>query len=331
MIDINSGSVYTLMESDDNTIPPIIKHLVIAGGGTYGFSAYGALKETHKHGIWDIKNIESCYCTSIGALLSVIIFLGYEWETLDNYFIKRPWSTVLKYDIHTIINSYEKCGVFDHTLLNDALKPLFLGADISLDITMREFFDKTGVTMNIFTGELNEFKLVCISHTTHPDWRVMDALYASASIPIFFKPLCIDNSIFVDGAVFLNYPLVECLKHPGVNPREVLGIKKITPVANIDMLDSNTNLIDYTLFLVNKLLTCAEQHRNEEEPQIENEIHIAFESVAVSGLYEFANSEKRRVELIQIGVDAANIMIESRRLRLECTHEEPPIITDLLH
>ena len=108
MIDINSGSVYTLMESDDNTIPPIIKHLVIAGGGTYGFSAYGALKETHKHGIWDIKNIESCYCTSIGALLSVIIFLGYEWETLDNYFIKRPWSTVLKYDIHTIINSYEK-------------------------------------------------------------------------------------------------------------------------------------------------------------------------------------------------------------------------------
>ena len=38
---------------------PIIKHLVIAGGGAYGFAAYGALRETCKQGLWDVKNIES--------------------------------------------------------------------------------------------------------------------------------------------------------------------------------------------------------------------------------------------------------------------------------
>jgi len=86
-------------------------------------------------------------------------------------------------------------------------------------------------------------------------------------------------------------------------------------------------LIDYTLFLVNRLLACAEQNRNEETPQLENEIEITLESVAISGLYEFANSEKRRVELIQIGVDAANRMIESRRIKLECNQEKEPVIS----
>ena len=38
-----------------------IKHIVISGGGPYGLSAYGALKETNQQGFWDISNIKSDY------------------------------------------------------------------------------------------------------------------------------------------------------------------------------------------------------------------------------------------------------------------------------
>ena len=44
-----------LMEENKNTI----KHLVISGGGTYGLSAYGALRELHKKGFWNLSNIQS--------------------------------------------------------------------------------------------------------------------------------------------------------------------------------------------------------------------------------------------------------------------------------
>ena len=38
------------MEENKNTI----KHLVISGGGTYGLSAYGVLRELHKNGFWSL-------------------------------------------------------------------------------------------------------------------------------------------------------------------------------------------------------------------------------------------------------------------------------------
>ena len=36
-----------------------IKHIVISGGGVSGFTAYGILRESHKAGLWDLKNIKS--------------------------------------------------------------------------------------------------------------------------------------------------------------------------------------------------------------------------------------------------------------------------------
>ena len=45
------------------------------------------------------KGDSSCHATSIGTLLSVIVLLDYEWETLDKFIVKRPWSQLLQYDI----------------------------------------------------------------------------------------------------------------------------------------------------------------------------------------------------------------------------------------
>ena len=55
-----------------------IKHLVLSGGGVSGFTFYGILRETHRIGLWKLENIETMYGTSIGAVLSVMLALGYE-------------------------------------------------------------------------------------------------------------------------------------------------------------------------------------------------------------------------------------------------------------
>jgi len=285
----------------------VIKHIVISGGGTYGLAAYGVLKETNLRGLWDIKNIETCFSTSIGSFIAVIILLGYDWETLDTYFIKRPWNEVFKYDIYTILKSYENCGMFECSIIEEGFKPLFNGADISINITMLEFFEKTGVKMHIYTVELNTFKLICISHTTHPNWRLMDALYASSCLPFFIKPLCIENSIFIDGGIFLNYPLSECLKMDNVNSKEILGIRKMKLDETNDNLQAGSNLIDYIMFLVFRLLSTVKQQCTE---KIENEIVVYMNPITASSFSEFANSEKHRVELIQIGVDAAKLFLK---------------------
>ena len=72
-----------------------IKYLVLSGGGAGGFSIYGALKYLSQNNFWNINNIKSIYSTSIGSLLSIFISLKYEWASLDDYIIKRPWDKVL--------------------------------------------------------------------------------------------------------------------------------------------------------------------------------------------------------------------------------------------
>jgi predicted acylesterase/phospholipase RssA len=88
-----------------------IKHLVITGGGIAGIIAYSVLRETCKSGIWNIDNIESIYGTSAGAIIGVFIALKYEWSEIDDYITKRPWENVFKFDIDSILRSFDSKGI----------------------------------------------------------------------------------------------------------------------------------------------------------------------------------------------------------------------------
>ena len=196
----------TLMEETDISNNCIIKHIVISGGGHYGLTMYGILKESHKKDFWKYENIETLYGTSIGSVLCLLITLQYEWETLDKYFIDRPWNKVFDFDFHTIIEAFENQGIFNQNTMNQLIEPLFLGKDIPLDITLKEYYERTHIDFHITTSEVVSFKLNVLSHKTHPEWKLLDAIYASCTIPIIFKPIITDDSCYIDGGLFSSYP-----------------------------------------------------------------------------------------------------------------------------
>jgi predicted acylesterase/phospholipase RssA len=35
-------------------------------------------------GVWNIDDIKSIYCTSIGSVVSVLLAVSQDWETIDN-------------------------------------------------------------------------------------------------------------------------------------------------------------------------------------------------------------------------------------------------------
>ena len=74
----------------------MIKHIVINGGGPTGLLCYGALKQLFDKNFINIDNIKSIYGTSAGAIIAAIILMKYDWQTLDDYFFKRPWEKVFK-------------------------------------------------------------------------------------------------------------------------------------------------------------------------------------------------------------------------------------------
>jgi len=73
-----------------------IKHIVLAGGGPMGFRFLGAAQKLEQENFWEMKDIESIYATSAGAMMSVCLCLKYDWDTLVTYVIERPWQDTLK-------------------------------------------------------------------------------------------------------------------------------------------------------------------------------------------------------------------------------------------
>jgi predicted acylesterase/phospholipase RssA len=116
-----------------------IKHLVIPGGGPTGIKAIGALQYLEQHGYWNINDIETIYATSAGAIISVLLCLKFDWETINDYIVKRPWNDAFQVSVNQIFEAYSKKGIFDKNVAEIFYKPFFKAKDIPMEITMKEF------------------------------------------------------------------------------------------------------------------------------------------------------------------------------------------------
>ena len=104
--------------------------------------------------------------------------------------------------------------------------------------------------MHIITFELNKFETIELSHTTHPELSLLQALTMSSSLPGIFMPTIIDNKCYIDGGVMCNYPLNQCLMANN-NKDEILGIKFLRDeengvFKNVE-ITAETSLLEYVV------------------------------------------------------------------------------------
>ena len=298
---ISNGFVVNIQKSK-----PIIKHIVFAGGGAYGYSAYGALEYLHENGFWNINNIESIHGTSIGAIFGTIISLKYEWKITHDYLIQRPWNKVFDFNMYSIINSFQKRGIFDINVIKDIFKPLFGGLDMPMDITMIQLYEITKIDLHLYITNLNDFATINISHKTHPEWTVVDAIYASSSLPILFSPFTKDAIHYLDGGMLCNYPIVNCI-NLGADENTVLGIHR-EHIDTIFTLNDESTIFDYLLFLLNKILKKFIPPSN---IKYSHEIAISSHAISLYDIYLCTNSIDERERLIHHGINTAKTFLQN--------------------
>jgi predicted acylesterase/phospholipase RssA len=222
----------------------MIEHIVINGGGPTGFLSYGALKHLFEMEFIKRDEIKTIYGTSVGAIIGVIISLKYDWKTLDDYFIKRPWEKVFKIEPEHFFDMYRSKGLFQFSVVNEILKPLLTANDLSEYITLREFYEYSKIEHHFFTVEMNSFKKIDINYKTHPELSLITALEMSSAVPILFKPIILDDKCYIDGGLFDNYPINECLTNEKCTDEQILGIRNKWSHQNI-VIDDNMNLFQY--------------------------------------------------------------------------------------
>jgi predicted acylesterase/phospholipase RssA len=289
-----------------------IKHIVISGGGPTGVIALGALQHLEKQQFWNIENIESIYCTSAGSLLGVLVALKFDWDSINDYIIKRPWHEAFQIRVSQIFEAYHKKGLFDEKLFDVFFKPFFNSRDISMKMTMREFYEYTKIDFHIFTLEMNRFEIVDISYKTHPELELLNAIHMTSAIPMIFSPCCIGDDCFVDGGMISNYPLNYCIKNNCITDvngyEEILGLRnnyEKDPDSDLgnNIVNQESTILDYMMTFINKLVLNIDTEKNQQS--IENELIYDTKHASFSFLKSAISSREVREQLLNIGIEAS--------------------------
>lgn len=280
----------------------VIKHIVISGGGPTLIQAMATIQQLENRGFLDTKNIESIYGTSAGAIVGTLICLKYDWETINDYIIKRPWHDVFPIKVQNIFDAYTKKGIFDSKIIEKCFKPLFDAKDISLDITLEDFYTYSNIDLHFFTFDINEYKITNISHITHPNLRLITALQMTCAIPILVTPVCVDGKCYIDGGIACNYPLNYCIES-GKNPDEILGFKN-NYCDEKNTIDSESTLLDFLLsFLFKAVFSVSTAHI---QPTIKSEIICDCKKLSLNILKEALSKVDVRKSLFTEGINGAN-------------------------
>ena len=258
-----------------------IQSFCLSGGGPVLIKQLGIIQILEKNNIWKLENIKSIFATSSGVWLSILILLKIDWNTINDYIIKRPWKETINMSLIQLLDIYDEKGIFDIEIINMFFEPLFLSKNISIDINLKDFFEITKIELFIYTFEITNMEIIELSHHNNPNLKLFDALYMSSCIPLLFKP-CIDDSneedikCYIDGGISNNYPLNNCLKYNENNEEIILSIKNIFNY-EIENKNSNkninkkTNSIDYISIFILKIMEML-NNKDEKKKYIKNEI-----------------------------------------------------------
>lgn len=196
--------------------------IVFQGGGAKGIMYAGVIKALSDLDI--LKNIDFYSGTSIGALTSLLLYLGYDTDYLLKWIMSDGFVYSIFGDNNVSLNMtygdllsaakniWDQYGIYDHSILINLVFKLVKNAPILKgkgrgDETFLQLYEVTGKTLLIPGTNLNKNKIVYFSHELNGNVPVYIAVSISMCAPIIFSPIYFDGDFWVDGGVIQNLPV----------------------------------------------------------------------------------------------------------------------------
>lgn len=190
------------------------------------------------------KQIDTYAGTSVGALLSTLLVLGYSIDEIFNIAINLDFSKFFQYnELSTLINAF---GFDKGARFNYICKQLIVYKGYDPDITLNELHKMVKKKLIVAVTNINTNKGEYWSYETQPDLMVRTALRASCCIPILLAPIKMNNTLYIDGGCTIHIPLNI------FNKDEVLGINLVFPYQTNDIND-----FEGYIFSVLKTMYCS--------------------------------------------------------------------------
>lgn len=184
------------------------RNIILSGGGIHSIKIIGLLACLEDNNEIDFSKIEKYISSSGGSIISILLACGYtatELYSLIKSFYKY-YECYLDNVDNILVNIIDNCGILDNRFLREWILDIIKNKIDKDDPTFMEFTKATGKIINICASNISEYKYEVFSIENSPNVKVIDALCASISIPIIFKPCKIGDSYYLDSGLLDNFP-----------------------------------------------------------------------------------------------------------------------------
>lgn len=210
--------------------------LVLSGGGAKGLAHVGVIKALEENGI-PISNVSG---TSMGAIVGGLYAMGYTPDEMVQLFKSADfnnWSNgriddALRYNINDFSQSDAENLSIGFAADKRGIKPKIISSYIStvgMDVAFEELcaqanalagnnFDSLFVPFRCNASDIVEKKMVYFKQG-----NLSQAIRASMTFPMFFKPIYIDSVLMFDGGIYNNFLWREAVSE--FNPDFIIGSK----------------------------------------------------------------------------------------------------------
>jgi NTE family protein len=209
---INKDKIHFMPEKQYKT------GLVLSGGGARGFAHLGVIEALNEAGIFP----DVISGTSSGAIIGVLYADGHSPKEILN-----------------LMNCVSRLDFMRPALPREGLLQISGILKILKTCLHSKEFKDLKIPLYVTATDLNNGKAVYFS-----EGELYDPVIASASIPVLFQPIKINDISYVDGGVLDNLPL-----RPIENKCEILIGSFVNPVGYMEKISGLINIAERTFML----------------------------------------------------------------------------------
>ena len=224
--------------------------LSLSGGGAKGFAHIGVLKVLDSLGV----KVDYISGTSMGAIVGGLYASGYTGKEIEKVVMETDFYTIIANEKNRkettffdksvdkyILNIPVKDGKFNvlPKAISTGQKNIYLLKELFKNVSSINDFSKLPIPFMCIATNLESGKIEIFEQGD-----LVSSIMASSAFPSLMDPVKINDSLYIDGAMTINYPS-KPLKDKGIDI--VIGVDLSQGLANRDNLQSAIDILNQVI------------------------------------------------------------------------------------
>jgi NTE family protein len=263
------------------------KRLILGGAGTRLLCYIGALKALTKSNL-HFHKIKEFIGVSAGSIISLLLALNLSLTDIEETILSYNFRDMFHSDPFspdTIIDVTDTWGFDDGKAFKKQIAKFLEMHGFSSHLTFEQLNRLTKTSLRILACDVEDACYYELSYIKTPKVPIIDAIYASCAIPLYFYPAKINNKLLVDGGMVHSFPLTY-FTHKEIH--ESIGIQIISRISKKNPTDS----LEYFWRIVGMILN----------PPVSYKVPKNIYSINVNSFFvDWSITNEQKLEMIQEG------------------------------